>query len=67
MRDARLRRLIRPDRVLADKGYQSKANRAWLRERGIAMRSNMTARNYHAGICLAATLHWLDTTFSNTS
>ncbi|WP_354569791.1 transposase [Glaciihabitans sp. UYNi722] len=26
----------RPDRVMADKGYPSKANRAWLRERGIA-------------------------------
>lgn len=26
----------RPDRVLADKGYPSKANRAWLRRRGIA-------------------------------
>lgn len=26
----------RPDRVLADKGYPSKANRAWLRTRGIA-------------------------------
>ena len=26
----------RPDRVLADKGYPSKANRAWLRARGIA-------------------------------
>ena len=25
----------RPDRVLADKGYPSKKNRAWLRERGI--------------------------------
>ena len=25
----------RPDRVLADKGYPSKANRAWLRARGI--------------------------------
>jgi len=108
----------RPDRVLADKGYPSKANRAWLRERGIAatiperddqiahrrrrpgrpidfgpeqreryrgrnvvercfgklkqwrgiaMRSDKTARNYHAGICLAATLHWLDTSFSNTA
>lgn len=108
----------RPDRVLADKGYPSKANRAWLREhgiaatiperddqiahlrrrpgrpidfgveqqqryrgrnvvercfnqlkqwRGIAMRSDKTARNYHAGICLAATLHWLNTSFSNTS
>ena len=27
--------------------------------RGIAMRSDKTARNYHAGLCLAATLHWL--------
>ena len=26
----------RPDRVMADKGYPSRANRAWLRERGIA-------------------------------
>jgi len=26
----------RPERVLADKGYPSKANRAWLRARGIA-------------------------------
>lgn len=100
----------RPDRVLADKGYPSKSNRAWLRKngiaatiperddqiahrrkrrgrpidfgdaqrvryrgrnvvercfnklkqwRGIAMRSDKTARNYHAGLCLAATLHWL--------
>ncbi len=100
----------RPDRVLADKGYPSRANRAWLRERGIAatiperddqiahrrkrrgrpidfddqqrvryrgrnvvdrcfnklkqwrgiaMRSDKTAHNYHAGLCLSATLHWL--------
>lgn len=100
----------RPDRVLADKGYPSKANRAWLREhgiaatiperddqiahrlkrpgrpidfgreqrerykhrnvvercfnklkqwRGIAMRSDKTARNYHSAICLAATLQWV--------
>jgi len=99
----------RPDRVLADKGYPSRANRAWLRRhgiaatiperddqiahrrnrpgrpidfgevqriryrgrnvvercfnklkqwRGIAMRSDKTARNYHAGLCLAATLQW---------
>lgn len=27
---------LRPDRVLADKGYPSRANRAWLRARGIA-------------------------------
>jgi transposase len=33
--------------------------------RGIAMRSDKTARNYHAGLCLAATLHWLQTGFSN--
>ena len=26
---------------------------------GIAMRSDKTARNYHYGLCLAATLHWL--------
>lgn len=108
----------RPDRVLADKGYPSRANRAWLRERGIAatiperddqiahrrkkrgrpidfgqdqryryrgrnvvercfnklkqwrgiaMRSDKLARNYHAGLCLASTLHWLTSTFSNTS
>jgi transposase len=108
----------RPDRVMADKGYPSKANRAWLRERGIAatiperddqithrckkrgcpidfgdeqrlryrgrnvvercfnklkqwrgiaMRSDKLARNYHAGLCLAATLHWLTSGFSNTS
>ena len=100
----------RPDRVLADKGYPSTANRAWLRERdiattiperddqiahrrrkpgrpidfgdeqkerykgrnvvercfnqlkqwrGIAMRSDKTARNYHAALCLAATLQWV--------
>ncbi len=100
----------RPDPLLADKGYPSKANRAWLRERGIAatfperddqiahrrkkpgrpidfgdqqrkryegrnivercfnklkqwrgiaLRSDKAARNHHAGLCLAATLHWL--------
>lgn len=27
--------------------------------RGIATRSDKLARNYHAGLCLAATLHWL--------
>ena len=109
---ARGRPRSRPDRVLADKGYPSRANRAWLRERGIAatiperddqithrrkrrgrpidfgdqqraryrgrnvvercfnklkqwrgiaMRSDKLARNYHAGLCLAATLHWIST------
>jgi len=29
--------------------------------RGIAMRTDKTARNYHAALCLAATLHWLNT------
>ena len=108
----------RPDRVMADKGYPSKANRAWLRERGIAatiperadqikhrrkrrgrlidfsdeqrkryrgrnvvercfnklkqwrgiaMRSDKTARNYHSALCLAAALHWVQTGFSNTA
>lgn len=100
----------RPDRVLADKGYPSKKNRAWLRQhgiattiperddqiahrrkkpgrpidfsdeqktryrgrnvvercfnqlkqwRGIAMRSDKTARHYNAAITLAATLIWI--------
>jgi transposase len=103
----------RPERLLADKGYPSRANRAYLAAhrikttipdrsdqqnnrtrkgsaggrppafdaqmykrrnvversfnrlkqwRGIAMRSDKTARNYHAGITLAATLIWLRTT-----
>ncbi len=34
--------------------------------RGIAMRSDKTARNYRATLCLAATLHWLSTGFGNT-
>ena len=33
---ARGRPRIRPDRLIADKGYPSKANRAWLRRHGIA-------------------------------
>lgn len=28
--------------------------------RGIAMRSDKTARNYHAALCLAATLLWVE-------
>lgn len=32
----RVRPRTRPERVMADKGYPSKANREWLRERGIA-------------------------------
>ena len=99
-----------PDRVIADKGYPSKRNRAWLRERGIAAtiperddqiahrrkrpgrpidfgavqrtryrgrnvvercfnrfkqwrgiaaRTDKTARNFHAGLSLAATLQWV--------
>lgn len=103
----------RPERVLADKGYPSKANRAYLARRGIAatipdrddqirnraakgstggrppafdpetykrrnvversfnrlknwrgiaMRSDKTARNYQAGITLASTLIWLNST-----
>lgn len=34
-RPGRGRPRTRPDRVLADKGYTSKANRSWLAERGI--------------------------------
>lgn len=106
----------RPDRVLADKGYPSKSNRAWLRQRGIAatiperddqiahrrkkpgrpidfgddqktryrgrnvvercfnklkqwrgiaMRSDKTARSYRAAISLAATLIWIKTNLIN--
>jgi transposase len=108
----------RPDRVLADKGYPSKANRAWLRQRGIAatiperddqvfhrrkkpgrpidfgaeqksryrgrnvvercfnrlkqwrgiaMRSDKTARSYRAAIALAATLIWIRTDLVDTT
>jgi IS5 family transposase len=32
------RRRVRPDKVHADKGYDSQANRAWLRRRGIRPR-----------------------------
>jgi transposase len=28
--------------------------------RGIAMHSDKTARNHHAALCLATTLHWLN-------
>ena len=35
-RPGRGRPRTRPDRVLADKGYPSKANRGWLRRHGIA-------------------------------
>jgi len=35
-RDGKGRPRTRPDRVLADKGYPSRANRAWLRDRRIA-------------------------------
>jgi transposase len=107
----------RPDRVIADKGYPSKSNRAWLRQhgiaatiperddqiahrrrrpgrpidfgaqqraryrgrnvvercfntlkqwRGIAMRSDKTARSYRAALTLAATLIWIKTDLINT-
>jgi hypothetical protein len=32
--------------------------------RGIAMRSDKLALNYHAGLCLAASLHWVQSTQS---
>jgi len=34
--------------------------------RAIAMRSDKTARNYQAGLCLATALHWLTTGVRNT-
>ena len=108
----------RPDRVVADKGYPSRANRAYLASRGIkstipdrddqkkhranrgsgggrpiefdpaiykgrnvversfnrlknwrgiAMRSDKTARNYQAGITVAAILIWINTDLFNTA
>lgn len=108
----------RPDRVLADKGYPSRANRAYLASRGIkstipdrddqkkhranrgsaggrptafdaeiykgrnvversfnrlknwrgiAMRSDKTARNYQAGVTVAAILIWINTDLFNTA
>jgi hypothetical protein len=51
--------------VLTSRGYPSKANRAWLRERRIAatipecddqIAQRKLARNYRAAICLPATL-----------
>ena len=107
----------RPERVIADKGYPSKKNRAWLRQRGIAatiperddqiahrrrrpgrpidfgdeqktryhgrnvvercfnrlkqwrgiaMRSDKTARHYRAAITLAAILIWIKTDLIHT-
>ena len=115
---ARGRPRSRPYRVLADKGYPSKKNRAWVRERkiaatiperddqiahrrrkpgrpidfgeaqqerykgrnvvercfsklkqwrGIAMRSDKTARSYRAAIALAATLIWIKTDLIHTA
>jgi transposase len=116
-RPGRGRPRTRPERVLADKGYPSKANRAYLAGRGIkatipdkadqrrnrinkgsaggrppafdaeiyknrnvversfnrlknwrgiAMRSDKTARNYQAGVILAAALIWINTDLINT-
>ena len=112
-RPGRGRPRTRPDRLLADKGYTSKANRTWLENRGIkatipeksdqaanrssggrppafdaeaykgrnvvergfnrlknwrglAMRSDKTARNFLAAVQLAASLAWLGASFSNT-
>ena len=116
-RAGRGRPRTRPDRVLADKGYPSRANRHYLARRGIkttipdradqqqhrvnrgsrggrppgfdatayrqrnvversfnrlknwrgiATRTDKTARNYRAGIVLAATLIWINTDLINT-
>lgn len=116
-RDGAGRPRTRPERVLADKGYPSKANRAYLRGRGIkatipdrddqkqnrankgsaggrptdfcastykgrnvversfnrlknwrgiATRTDKTARNYQAGIKVASTLIWINTDLFNT-
>jgi transposase len=115
-RPGRGRPRTRPERVIADKGYPSRANRAYLARRGIkatmpdradqhanrarkgsaggrppafdpgiykrrnvverafgqlkqwrgiAMRTDKTARNYQAGITLAAALIWAKTDLFN--
>ena len=112
------RHRTRPERVLADKGYPSRANRSYLASRGIkatipdrddqkrhranrgraggrptafdqdlykgrnvversfnrlknwrgiAMRSDKTARNYQAGVTVAAILIWINTDLFNTA
>ena len=57
-RPGRGRPRTRPDHVLADKGYSSRANRVLLRRRGIA-RYDKHARNYLGALSLAAILNWL--------
>jgi transposase len=62
--------------------YPSRANRAWLRERGnvverccnrleqwrgIAMRSDKLLRSYRAAVSLAATLFWIRSDLINTA
>ncbi len=60
----------RSQRVLADEGYLSRANRAWLRERGVRTtvpeRDDQTARAYNAAIALATLLSWIKTDLVNT-
>ncbi|MCY0944975.1 IS5 family transposase [Streptomyces antarcticus] len=48
----------RPDHVIGDKGYSSKAIRTW---RGIATRYEKSAQSYHAAVTLASLLMWRDT------
>ncbi|MFJ6392370.1 transposase [Streptomyces sp. NPDC091972] len=47
---------VRPDHVLGDKGYNSKAIHTWLRHRGIAH----TIQSYEAAVTLASLLMWAD-------
>ncbi len=48
--------------VIMHAGAQGPVDNRLKQWRGIAMRSDKYARSYHAGLCLAATLHWLTTT-----
>ncbi|GHF11284.1 hypothetical protein GCM10014715_78660 [Streptomyces spiralis] len=56
---------MRPERVVADKGYSARSFRAYLRRRGIRAtipeRVDKQPGRYLAAITLASTLIWLDT------
>lgn len=49
-------------RNVVERCFTKLKQRRWL-----AMRSDKTARNHHSFQCLAATLHWLTSSLSNTA
>ncbi|GAA0968522.1 hypothetical protein GCM10009550_73970 [Actinocorallia libanotica] len=50
----------RPERVIADKAYSSRAIRTHLRGRGVATRYDKLAHHYQAGITLVSALLWIN-------